>query len=675
MNSTASDVNDSDRTWGVLDQLLGELGELARSEGESAGFFDQLLQTVVTGLAAERVRLWTAIRGGGFAESGSSGDSADGVHPNDSDERRAELSMVERAVQLGRPLAVLPQTDIQDATNPIRNRTEWTCLIAPIRTSRQVFGCLCAWISDGVDPESRSSSLQLLGAIAELSLPFFEFRRLDELSSAAEFARRFQTFAAAIHTNSSSAAAPRAVARHLRSVVAADRCWVMLRRGRGIKVVSADGVASIQRRSELIRRLERLVRATARSRQSLDWTLGEVITLTGPQARLLEQYVDESNVCRLRVQPIIAPASGTPPAPNGQKPARILGAFVCEWFRPAPSPILPDWWLAIAEQSSIAIQNAEDWGKAPLARLLRPVRRGSFAPRLIRGLIVAGLLASAFAALFWIQTDLTIEAHGEIQPAVRRHAFATVDGTVRRILVKSGTHVVEGQLLAELENTEIEIEIRRIDGELLSARARRSAVEGSRLDAQLLGGDSIARRNELTSELEELKQRVENLERERDLLKLRAQDLQVLSPIAGEVLTWDLERELLHRPVARGDILCTVAQTRGPWRIEVRVPDSRFGDLQQGPKAVEIDYTLASAPGRLLKTRLESLSSSVESRVAGEEPSVLAFAPAESVDSSDRESGLGVRARFHCGRHPIGYVWFRDAWRTIRRDVLFRWGM
>lgn len=663
----------ADQTWEALDQLLSDLGECARTDCDPAGFVDRLLQTVLTSLSAHRVSLWTALRGGGFAESGTCGGSQQSRHVDATGERRAELSLIERAVELGRAIAVLPQTQVAVSSAEISNPTEWTRLIAPIRSSKRGFGCICVWLSGEADPEIRSNSLKLLEAIAELSLPFFESQDLARLLAAEEFAARLQVFTAAIHSTPSPSTTPRTLAHQLRAIVGADRCWVLSRRGRRLRVVAADGTASLQRKSSVVRQLERLASTAALSGKVLDWSLGEQLDLERRVATQLEKYIDESNACRVRIQGVETPPGPTPAGKAVRR--RTVGILVCEWFRPPLQPLAPEWWNAIAEQTSVALQNAEDWGRAPVARFLRPARRGLLAPRVIRNLLVIAGIALLAAAAVSVKTDLMLEVRGELQPVVRRHAFAAIDGTVRDVLVETGEHVRAGQALAVLDNTQIAIDLKRIEGDLLSAQVKRSAIEASRLDAQLLGGDSLARRNEMTSELEELTLRIENLEREQDLLKIRAAELEIHSPIDGEILSWDVKRELMLRPVSRGDILFTIAQTDGPWQLELQVPDSRVGDLPAAKNEVAIDYSLVTTPERVSKTRLASLSTSIESRTAGEEPSVLAFASVVSEDSGLREAGLGVRARFYCGRHPVGYVWLRDLWRTVRRDVLFRWGL
>ena len=56
-------------------------------------------------------------------------------------------------------------------------------------------------------------------------------------------------------------------------------------------------------------------------------------------------------------------------------------------------------------------------------------------------------------------------------------------------------------------------------------------------------------------------------------------ELEVHSPLAGVVITWDAERQLAGRPVKRGDSLLTVADLSGPWELLLDVPDGRAGPI------------------------------------------------------------------------------------------------
>ena len=63
------------------------------------------------------------------------------------------------------------------------------------------------------------------------------------------------------------------------------------------------------------------------------------------------------------------------------------------------------------------------------------------------------------------------------------------------------------------------------------------------------------------------------------LVRKQQQALTIGSPLKGTIITWDAERELLGRPVKRGDTLITVADTSGPWQLLLDVPEANAGHM------------------------------------------------------------------------------------------------
>jgi multidrug efflux pump subunit AcrA (membrane-fusion protein) len=312
-----------------------------------------------------------------------------------------------------------------------------------------------------------------------------------------------------------------------------------------------------------------------------------------------------------------------------------------------------------------------------LSLVLRNSRRRLLPWTWVRNLILATAVTGGLTAAAYYPVDLTIDARGELQPAVRRHVFANADGIIDQLYVATGDVVQTGQVLAELRSPELEIEYQRVQGELETARQRLASLEASRLDARLRGNEDLARLRELTSQMEETRQTISSFENQQVILDQRRRDLKVVSPLDGEVLTWDVERQLGRRPVMRGQRLLTVAARTGPWQLEVRVDDDYAGDLHRnfrpGGPPVRVDYVLATAPDQPQTARLGAISATAEVRTAGEGATLLCTVPVEPGNGL-ASAGLGARARIHCGQHPLGYVWFRDLWRIFRTNVLFPLG-
>ena len=283
-------------------------------------------------------------------------------------------------------------------------------------------------------------------------------------------------------------------------------------------------------------------------------------------------------------------------------------------------------------------------------------------------------IATGLGLASLVSIDFTIDAKGELHSTNRRHVFATTSGIVRQVAVKSGDTVVEGQVLLELDSPDLELEIRRAEGNLQTTEKKIKSVEASRLDFSFQNSDSPSQLNSLASELKELKQVQINLTHEIELLVTRRKELQVLSPINGRVVTWDAERLLSRRPVVQGQRLMTISDADAAWDLELLVPDRDLSDLnraRQQSSPVRVDFIVITMPERVYTAQLKSVAETVEVHSAADGPALLCLAavPDELVESA--VEGMSVRGRIHCGNRPVYRVLFDKMWRVLKEQILF----
>jgi multidrug efflux pump subunit AcrA (membrane-fusion protein) len=504
----------------------------------------------------------------------------------------------------------------------------------------------------------------------------------DHFVDPRQFERQFPRFCLELHREPSLITTPAAIAAEFQRIFRSDRTWVLLPSGTKWQLQAVSNIPGFQRRADVVWKLEQLMtlleRTTLkRTEQSFQWSVGDSTSGLPPRVRQgLDQYLDEAHVCLIRVEPLRGMENQTDAAGDPLQ-RDLIGMVVCEWFQPTQFQFAEPCWGAARQQAAIALQNAVDWSRTPLAMILRRGGRAvSWRSASAAGIAFAaiglGILLTAV-----IQIDLNVEALGELKPVRQRHVFATSTSIVRSLAVTSGTNVQEGATLLELDNPELELEIRRADGELQTAEKRIAAIETTRLDFGLSSPDAVNQMNSLAGELKEQQQKRENLRHELELLSFRRDELKVVSPIRGRVVTWDLERLLSRRPVARGQRLLTISDIDGPWELELRVADEETSDLLQAfsaSKSVPLDFVVVTQPERMHTTTLKSISQTVEIRIAGDAPSLLCRAdvPENLVDGA--VEGMSVRGRIHCGRRAVIVVLFRKFWRTVKEHVLFPWG-
>ncbi len=272
-----------------------------------------------------------------------------------------------------------------------------------------------------------------------------------------------------------------------------------------------------------------------------------------------------------------------------------------------------------------------------------------------------------------------VEADGELQPTERRELFAPLDGVVQSTLVDHGEHVNAGQVLARLRSPALELETARVNGERQTAEKRLAAVRTARLELdQDGGGEASSRYLQLTAEEEEIKQLLTSLGRQNEILERQQRELEVKSPIDGQVLTWDAQRALANRPVERGQPLLSVGNTAGAWSVELHVPDDEIGYvLAEHAEAIEEDrpsvvwFMLASDPGVRRRGEIERIAMRSAVEADGQAPTVTVTVRIDEEELLGLRPGTSVVGKIDCGWRSLGFVWFHRAWNAVQRRLFF----
>ncbi|MCA9189636.1 MAG: HlyD family secretion protein, partial [Planctomycetales bacterium] len=183
--------------------------------------------------------------------------------------------------------------------------------------------------------------------------------------------------------------------------------------------------------------------------------------------------------------------------------------------------------------------------------------------------------------------------------------------------------------------------------------------------------DEVAEQRALSARKQELTYRVDGLRAQVALAEKQRNELAIVSPIGGQVVTWDLDRLLSGRPVQRGETLMTVADTRGLWVVELEVPDDQIGHLLATGKRdtlVDVRFVLESDPGTVCHGTMREMALVAE-QAGGNGASVMVTVDVDVESLPRRFPGATVDASIHCGTRSVGYVWFRQVIEWARRKL------
>jgi multidrug efflux pump subunit AcrA (membrane-fusion protein) len=283
-------------------------------------------------------------------------------------------------------------------------------------------------------------------------------------------------------------------------------------------------------------------------------------------------------------------------------------------------------------------------------------------------LLLAATVIIAFLATFPVRFQ--VHGRGILQPSRQRDVFADVAGVVRDVRVEHGDFVQAGDVLAELHNSDLEVTIAELQGKQRAAREQLAAIHRQRHDPRTPHGDH----DRLAGEMLRLQEHLASLDEQLALLHAKRERLVIRSPIDGQIVTWNVARQLHERPVTVGQVLMTVADPNSAWELELYLPESDVGHLASPKIAREpptVEYVAVTEPTREYRGTLRHLDARAQSHDEHGH-SVRAVVDVDAQHAPPAPVGTSVTARINCGRRPIGYVWLHRLLGFVYTKILFR---
>jgi multidrug resistance efflux pump len=654
-----------------IDLLLEQVALLARSDRTQSEFHAELLSRALRALAAPGGAIWVVAPGAGFAAAAQSNLQGPGATAR-LDEHPGHQALLKQVAQEGRSRVVPPGAAGPGADS--HNPTAFTLLLAPVVADHAngAAAILEVMQHSGASPAAEQGGLELLEALCGLAAEYHRRERLRALEQALARQELFARFTESIHQTLDPNAMAFAVANEGRLYIGCDRLSVLLRHGRGYRVAAVSGIDVVDRRATVAALMPPLAKAVAATRQPF-WSAGPGVTLAPQIARPLQEFLDASGSREVGVLPLCDPAADSRNAFAGSPPGVLL---VESFSAPADVEALHARASAAARQARRAVECCAAHCGLPFYRLVRGLalardRLGlRRSPRILMALAAAGGVA---AVLFSARAEFTVPARGTLEPALRREVFAPADGVVREVRFDHLERCAVGDVLLVLERPLLEFEWTRVGGELQTARQRLASLEASRLQGNPQTQSERDRMSALTAEEEETRALVNGLLRQQALLRQQREELEVRSPIGGVITTFDVRSRLATRPVARGQALVQVADTAGPWQLEVDVADADAGELLRAQRALgealDVTFVLATQPEQTYRGTIERVA--LATRVERGQAFVRVVVAIDAAQVPNPRPGATVLARIACGRRAVGAVWFHGLWQAVQKHLLF----
>ncbi len=261
------------------------------------------------------------------------------------------------------------------------------------------------------------------------------------------------------------------------------------------------------------------------------------------------------------------------------------------------------------------------------------------------------LATSVFLGFLFLalgQTDYRVSASAVVEGAIQRAVVAPYDGFLADAMVRAGQTVTSGELLARLDDRELQEKRRRLQAEVaeLSRQHRQAIATLNRSEASIIN-----------AQIEQANARLQLLEDQLQRIELRA-------PFDGRVIAGDWSRSL-GMPVSRGDVIFEIAPLDA-YRIVLEVSDRDIADLAADQSGEVILSALPHQPIPVTLTRITALASNDST-----EPTFRVEAEPAEIPETLRPGMEGL-AKVSVGERRRWWVWTHALTDWLRLQ-LWRW--
>ena len=678
-----------EQTKQQIRSLVAEISQLSRSDISPEEFYAEFLNRVVQALAAVGGAVWINDEEGRLTLKYQTNLHKSGLRDNEEGQRQ-HSQLLYRAMSGGEALLVPPRSGAGEDEDDIANPTDLLLVLGPLKTDLEVVGVIEILQRAETGVSAQRGYLRFLSQMCDLAVDFIKSRQLRHFSDRQVLWSQLEDFTRRVHETLNPYETAYTIANEGRRLIECDRVSVAIRRGRKCRVEAVSGQDMFDKRSNTVRLLGMLATRVVETGEAV-WYTGDTSNMAPQVEDAVQEYVDDSHSKTVAVLPLVRPEL----TEEQRDPEKVydapepVGALIVERIEDSRIPeTMVQRVAVVAEHSSIAMANAMDHQNLflmPVWRALGKTKWVFRARTLPKTVAISVAVLAVLLALIFFPYPYKVKADGTLEPIGRSYVFARLDGKIQRMHVQHGDLVRKGDLLLELDNQDVKVQILEKHKELHSVLEKLQSIHVKLTSRKPMEDEDKV---QLRGEKRELLTMKKNLEMQLALLQQKMRDLQIRSPRDGRVITWDLQHLLEKRPVQTGQELMEVADTDGPWQLEIMMPGDRMGHIvreqnrridQKLDDKLPVTFILATEPGKNHEGKVREVEWSAE--VRGEQGNTVLM-KIDFEDKLDKEElekfrkklrpGAEVKAKVYCGHRSIGYVLFHDLWAWIQSRVLFR---
>ncbi|MDA0920434.1 MAG: HlyD family efflux transporter periplasmic adaptor subunit [Planctomycetota bacterium] len=667
-NSSVQEVRDK------IIQLAREIEEHSRSKMPPREFFNEFLKRVVGAVGARAGVVWLRNDANRLELLHEIGLANTGFHENPN-AMSANQQFLTEVLSNGQACTYHP------AETSEKLPTEDMLVLAALQKNKEVVGVVEIFQRHDTPAQARPGFLQFVEQMTGYACRYLDNQGKEDPNSSlavSKIAEDFEQFVLQLHKSLDVKEVAFTAANDGRLLVGCDRMSVAVLDGRKTVIRAISGQDSVNHRANLVRRMTKLASHVIRTNEKMEYT-GKVDHLAPKVERALADFVQESGSRMVTVIPIFQPdpviekedSNGRPK----EKVRKAVGGIIIEQVAESqPKAGVLEKGDLVSDHVGAAIYNAKQYNRLFLMPLWRGLGKvfGFLEGRNgLKAALIVFALAGAIAALVMVPWDYRVEGQGRMMPVIQKDVFVPWDGEVVEIMVDSGQHVEEGQLLLQIKNPDLKTQRTAAIGEYRSKEALLRTINNE-LTRNLRPAEPN-KRNELEGQMKQTQEEMASLAEQIAIIEERIASLSVKAPISGVIATFQLEQLLLNRPVRRGEVLLEIKHDDGEWQLELDVEEKRMGHFLDAVKAnnndlsLPVEFVLATDSESKFEGKVSKVSTRANS--SQEAGSVVMVFCEFKKDQLPRQPRIGaeVRAKINCGEKSLGYVLFGDVVEFVQK--------
>jgi RND family efflux transporter MFP subunit len=454
----------------------------------------------------------------------------------------------------------------------------------PLLSADQAYGVVVLHVASRGDASVRDA-LRLLHWGAGWLVGLFDRRDLVDGERRLKRSALLQDALLGIATAEGSHDAGRWLVNRLAESLPCRRAMLAQVKGSGLELISVSGTATFEAGSTLLAVAREAMHEAVQSRET---QVHPVVDIDAPgeggsraaspllAASALADYAQEAQAKGVVALPLVHQGA-------------VRGALLLDFDAPVATDLqafLETLALALAPSLALHDQATQGWwahGRRSAghgwAELVGPRRPG------LKFLAALGLVALLLAAV--VPVDHRVRSPATVEGRIQRSVVAPFDGFIREAKARAGDRVKQGDVLARLDDRDLQLEAAKwqAEAELADRKLREVMAKGQAVEVRIAQAEAEQSRAEL------------------NLVREKLARVSLVAPFDGVVVRGDLSQQL-GSPIETGKVLFEVAPLDA-YRVVLKVDERDIPQIRQGQSG---ELVLAGLPGQHMDIRVSQVS-------------------------------------------------------------------